>query len=173
MLNQSDNKTLASLEERLREAAALLLQHAEGLTAETRQFLYDLGRKDGRSRFQSLARLLGVSARCEDPAMRYLVPELCRGAILAAAPAPVLGVPEAFALETAAEGAANVAQVRHLTERSAASAASAVRPLAGHLEALRAALDAAHRERYALRVQPPARYARRDHQPAPVAARRA
>ena len=173
-LNQNVPESLASLEDQLSEAAALLLRHAEGLTAECRQFLYDCQRRDGRSRFRSLTRLLTLSARCADPSVRFLVPELCRGTIVSATPsAKPVCVVDAFTVETEAQGAADVAQLAHVATRSVQSAEAAVRPLLSHREAIGLALAAVHRERLALRAPKavPAFFLRREG--AVVGARRA
>lgn len=162
---------LASLEEQLREAAALLLQHAEGLTTEQRQFLYDVGRRDGRSRFKSVATMLDIAARCEDVSVRYFLPEVMRGQIVSAEPAKPVCIASAFLEETIAEGAANAAQIEHLTARSAPTADGAIRALTGHGAAIRFAMDALWRERSALRARPPAYALRRSG--AAVAAREA
>lgn len=158
--------TAATLAERMREAADLLLRHADGLTPQERQLLHDLKRTDGRSRFRSLAAMLVVSARCADPSVRFLVPELCRGTIVSATPsAKPVCVVDAFTTETLSEGTANVAQVAHLAARTAQSADAVVRPLLAHREAIGLALDAVHRERIALRApsaKPPAFYLRRE-----------
>lgn len=169
-----------ALHARLAEAASLLLRHAEGLTPETRQVLYDVERGT-RSRFKTLAVLLDLSARCADPSVRLLVPEVCRGAVVMATPmAAEPCVLDSFRAETDAQGAADVAQLEHVAQRQPHTADAALRTLLGHHEAIRSAMDALHSDRArlaaprSLTASPPAWHARREAQPALVgAARRA
>jgi hypothetical protein len=148
--NQCDAKRLEGYHEQMRETACRILASATYLTPHERQFLHDVKRPCGRSKFVGHTTMLALSARCADPSVRYLVPEISRGQIVATADGPPLCAIEAFRLEAEHQGRGNAAQLEYLNARTVCTAEAAIPAKLGHYEALRASIDALHVERAAL-----------------------